>query len=160
MANDYPTRNGQGSQQPGESGRLNNLQRIAQRKQQVRNFPMSKKLEKLAVYSSCKVGNSGTYILLLYVAPPMRTNDLLLGVTINTARDRRGQQETARDLENVKRDHRGSQETTGNLDEMDETIVWDSVNLRQFAFASPIYLHTYYNSSHYLYLSLPVEVSQ
>jgi len=55
MANDNPTRNGQGSQQPSESGRLNNLQRIAQRKQQVRSLPLSKKLEKLAVYSSCKV---------------------------------------------------------------------------------------------------------
>jgi len=55
MANDNPTRNGQGSQQSSESGRLNNLQRIAQRKQQVRSFPLSKKLEKLAVYSSCKV---------------------------------------------------------------------------------------------------------
>jgi len=50
---------------------------------------------------------------------------------------RKGPQGTARDLENVTRDHRGSQETTGNLDEMDETTVLDSVNLRQFAFASP-----------------------
>ncbi len=38
-----------------DSSRPNNLQRIAQRKQQVRNFPHNKKLEKLAVYSSCKV---------------------------------------------------------------------------------------------------------
>jgi len=70
-----------------------------------------------------------------------------LGVTISTARDRRGPQGTARDrkgpqvtardLENTTRDHRGSLETTGNLYEMDETIVWDSANLRQFAFTSP-----------------------
>jgi len=57
MANETATRNGQGSQQASESGRLNNLQRIAQRKQQVRSLPSSKKLEKLAVYSSCKVYN-------------------------------------------------------------------------------------------------------
>ena len=62
MANDAPTRNGQGSQQPSESGRLNNLQRIAQRKQQVRSFPLSKKLEKLAVYSSCKVPDALSYM--------------------------------------------------------------------------------------------------
>ncbi|XP_074659125.1 histone acetyltransferase KAT2A-like isoform X2 [Tubulanus polymorphus] len=34
--------------------RPNNLQRIAQKKAQFRNFPRTKKLEKLAVYSSCK----------------------------------------------------------------------------------------------------------
>ena len=38
-----------------ESARPNNLQRIAQKKQQVRSYPRNKKLEKLAVYSSCKV---------------------------------------------------------------------------------------------------------
>lgn len=39
----------------GEMSRTNNLQRIAQKKTQVRNYPRPKKLEKLAVYSSCKV---------------------------------------------------------------------------------------------------------
>ncbi|KAJ8301572.1 hypothetical protein KUTeg_020559 [Tegillarca granosa] len=34
--------------------RPNNLQRIAQKKSMVRNYPRTKKLEKLAVYSSCK----------------------------------------------------------------------------------------------------------
>lgn len=38
----------------GEMSRTNNLQRIAQKKTQVRNYPRPKKLEKLAVYSSCK----------------------------------------------------------------------------------------------------------
>ena len=36
--------------------RLNNIQKIQLRKQQAREWPISKKLEKLAVYSSCKVG--------------------------------------------------------------------------------------------------------
>lgn len=35
--------------------RLNNIQKIQLRKQQAREWPISKKLEKLAVYSSCKV---------------------------------------------------------------------------------------------------------
>ena len=35
--------------------RLNNIQKIQLRKQQAREWPLSKKLEKLAVYSSCKV---------------------------------------------------------------------------------------------------------
>ena len=43
----------------GDTGRPNNLQRIAQKKQQVRQFPRNKKLEKLAVYSSCKVPGGG-----------------------------------------------------------------------------------------------------
>lgn len=37
----------------GECNRQNNLQRIAQKKAQVKNWPRSKKLEKLAIYSSC-----------------------------------------------------------------------------------------------------------
>ncbi|KAK2146841.1 hypothetical protein LSH36_582g02006 [Paralvinella palmiformis] len=37
-----------------DSSRPNNVQRIAQRKQQIRSFPRNRKLEKLAVYSSCK----------------------------------------------------------------------------------------------------------
>ncbi|XP_064648356.1 histone acetyltransferase KAT2A-like isoform X2 [Lineus longissimus] len=41
----------------GEMSRPNNLQRIAQKKSQVRNFSRTKKLEKLAVYSSCKSDN-------------------------------------------------------------------------------------------------------
>lgn len=43
---------GQGS--TGEMSRPNNLQRIAQKKHQVRSYSRNKKLEKLAVYSSCK----------------------------------------------------------------------------------------------------------
>ena len=42
----------------GEMSRPNNLQRIAQKKAIVRSYSRTKKLEKLAVYSSCKVGNS------------------------------------------------------------------------------------------------------
>ncbi|XP_045166699.1 histone acetyltransferase KAT2B-like isoform X2 [Mercenaria mercenaria] len=38
----------------GEMSRPNNLQRIAQKKALVRSYPRTKKLEKLAVYSSCK----------------------------------------------------------------------------------------------------------
>jgi histone acetyltransferase len=37
------------------ANRLNNIQKIQLRKQQVREWPHPKKLEKLAVYSSCKV---------------------------------------------------------------------------------------------------------
>lgn len=37
-----------------DSNRQNNLQRITLKKNQVRNWPRTKKLEKLAVYSSCK----------------------------------------------------------------------------------------------------------
>jgi histone acetyltransferase len=50
----------QGKQPPtqgttGEMSRPNNLQRIAQKKAMVKNYSRTKKLEKLAVYSSCKV---------------------------------------------------------------------------------------------------------
>ncbi|KAG1653006.1 Histone acetyltransferase KAT2A [Nymphon striatum] len=38
----------------GESSRQSNLIRIAQKKRQVKTWPRSKKLEKLAIYSSCK----------------------------------------------------------------------------------------------------------
>uniref|UniRef100_A0A2R5LNL4 histone acetyltransferase n=1 Tax=Ornithodoros turicata TaxID=34597 RepID=A0A2R5LNL4_9ACAR len=38
-----------------EPNRQNNLQRIAQKKSQVKGWPRNKKLEKLAIYSSCKV---------------------------------------------------------------------------------------------------------
>ncbi|XP_077555533.1 gcn5 acetyltransferase [Haemaphysalis longicornis] len=38
----------------GEPNRQNNLQRIAQKKAQVKSWPLNKKLEKLAIYSSCK----------------------------------------------------------------------------------------------------------
>ena len=40
---------------PGELSRPTNIQRIQQKKQQVKALPKVKKLEKLAVYSSCKV---------------------------------------------------------------------------------------------------------
>ena len=52
---DLASRTPQGGTIQTDSSRPNNLQRIAQKKQQVRSFPRSKKLEKLAVYSSCKV---------------------------------------------------------------------------------------------------------
>ena len=39
----------------GEIARPNNFQRIAQKKMLVKSFPRQKKLEKLAVYNSCKV---------------------------------------------------------------------------------------------------------
>ena len=40
---------------PSEFSRPASLQRIAQRKSQYKNYPRRKKLEKLGVYSSCKV---------------------------------------------------------------------------------------------------------
>ena len=40
---------------PSELSRPVNLQRIAQRKAQIKTYPVRKKLEKLSVYSSCKV---------------------------------------------------------------------------------------------------------
>lgn len=40
---------------PSELSRPANLQRIAQRKVQIKTYPVRKKLEKLGVYSSCKV---------------------------------------------------------------------------------------------------------
>ena len=49
---------------PGDRGedlnkqRQSNLQRIQQRKQSVREWPKDKKLEKLAIYSSCKEDES------------------------------------------------------------------------------------------------------
>ena len=43
------------SQGVGEIARPNNSQRIAQKKIMVKSFPRQKKLEKLAVYNSCKV---------------------------------------------------------------------------------------------------------
>ncbi|XP_077978636.1 histone acetyltransferase KAT2A-like [Glandiceps talaboti] len=43
---------------PGEIGRPMNLQRIGQRKAQVKSYPRTKKLEKLGVYSSCKAEDS------------------------------------------------------------------------------------------------------
>ena len=55
MPSESPSRSAPGVSNGGDTGRPNNLQRIAQKKQQVRQFPRNKKLEKLAVYSSCKV---------------------------------------------------------------------------------------------------------
>ena len=46
----------------GEMSRPNNLQRIAQKKQLVRSYSREKKLEKLAVYSSCKVDNPFMFV--------------------------------------------------------------------------------------------------
>lgn len=62
-APDKPIQNGTSSQSKqslaqgttGEMSRPNHLQRIAQKKAIVLNYPKTKKLEKLAVYSSCKV---------------------------------------------------------------------------------------------------------
>lgn len=42
--------------------RMNNIQKIQLRKQQVREWPHPRKLEKLAVYSSCKVFVLNSYI--------------------------------------------------------------------------------------------------
>lgn len=41
-----------------DPGKANNLQRIQQKKHQIRRCPRNKKLEKLALYSSCKVSVS------------------------------------------------------------------------------------------------------
>lgn len=43
---------------PSELSRPANLQRIAQRKAQIKTYPIRKKLEKLGVYSSCKAEDS------------------------------------------------------------------------------------------------------
>ena len=43
----------------GEGVRLSNIQRVSQKKQLVKSYPRNKKLEKLAVYSSCKVRHNG-----------------------------------------------------------------------------------------------------
>ncbi|XP_069141489.1 histone acetyltransferase KAT2A-like isoform X2 [Argopecten irradians] len=61
-ASDKPLQNGTSAQSKqtltqgttGEMSRPNHLQRIAQKKAIVLNYPKTKKLEKLAVYSSCK----------------------------------------------------------------------------------------------------------
>lgn len=42
---------------PSELSRPANLQRIAQRKAQIKTYPIRKKLEKLGVYSSCKASD-------------------------------------------------------------------------------------------------------
>ena len=55
MSEDSNSRSVAGQGSTGEMSRPSNLQRIAQKKNQVRNYPRTKKLEKLAVYSSCKV---------------------------------------------------------------------------------------------------------
>ena len=55
MSEDSNSRSAAGQGSTGEMSRPSNLQRIAQKKNQVRNYPRTKKLEKLAVYSSCKV---------------------------------------------------------------------------------------------------------
>ena len=46
------------SREDGNKQRQSNLQRIQQRKQAVREWPADKKLEKLAIYSSCKADTS------------------------------------------------------------------------------------------------------
>ena len=61
--NDLAARPAAGGSIPTDSSRPNNLQRIAIKKQQVRSFPRAKKLEKLAVYSSCKVCEPGFVFL-------------------------------------------------------------------------------------------------
>lgn len=50
---------GAGSSDPARPG-LSQQQRASQRKAQVRGFPRGKKLEKLGVFSACKVGWTGT----------------------------------------------------------------------------------------------------
>lgn len=39
-----------------EPARLSNLQKITQRKEQIKNLPREKMVEKIAIYSQCKVG--------------------------------------------------------------------------------------------------------
>ena len=51
---DASVSNGNGEQQQQQQQRKSNLQRIQQRKAAVRQWPMDKKVEKLAIYSSCK----------------------------------------------------------------------------------------------------------
>ena len=47
---------------PAELTRPSNIQRILQKKAQVKAYPRLKKLEKLGVYSSCKVGISSIVV--------------------------------------------------------------------------------------------------
>lgn len=54
-----------------EIARPNNFQRIAQKKMMVKSFPRQKKLEKLAVYNSCKVC---TTVIKNYNVHLVRTN--------------------------------------------------------------------------------------
>ena len=46
---------------PAELTRPSNIQRILQKKAQVKAYPRLKKLEKLGVYSSCKVKESNAH---------------------------------------------------------------------------------------------------
>jgi len=48
----------EGSKEDSNKQRQSNLQRIQQRKQSVREWPQDKKMEKLAIYSSCKADES------------------------------------------------------------------------------------------------------
>ncbi len=59
-------RNMPGGGSTSEMSRPNNLQRIAQKKNQVRTYTRNKKLEKLAVYSSCKVKMSIVFLHTLF----------------------------------------------------------------------------------------------
>ena len=71
---------------PGEISRPINLQRIAQRKAQVRTYPKTKKLEKLGVYSSCKVSKlifkipETVRLVVLLQCMPLSLNKLSLSV--------------------------------------------------------------------------------
>lgn len=51
---------------PSDFSRPVNLQRIAQKKDQVKSYTRRKKLEKLGVYSSCKVLVYINYLKLIY----------------------------------------------------------------------------------------------
>jgi len=48
----------EGNKEDSNKQRQSNLQRIQQRKQSVREWPLDKKMEKLAIYSSCKADES------------------------------------------------------------------------------------------------------
>ena len=60
-----------------EIARPNNFQKIAQKKMMVKSFPRQKKLEKLAVYNSCKVWFINNIIASsLQRAPSLRRTEL------------------------------------------------------------------------------------
>ena len=55
----------------GNMPRMNNMQRIQLRKQQVKEWPRSRKLEKLAAYSTCKVIITTSYYSLDFAVYPL-----------------------------------------------------------------------------------------
>lgn len=64
-ATETPKRSLASQMTPSDFSKPINLQRIAQKKEQVKSYTRRKKLEKLGVYSSCKVLSVMNNLLLL-----------------------------------------------------------------------------------------------